>query len=185
MRHRNQTLLIAVIFAAGVFRCQPAWAEGGVINNVQPLPLSENQQLKKPLGNFDTTLLRPYPHIVDDGPIVDTHEPSLRSSYEIPIGPASSNGRIPEGGIPLRNSTPPLVPDKSSPLQTRILNVAPSNKPVRPARSLPLLREGELGRQYAAEQARAVRRIPQKVFHQGYIGGFGPLNLYSPPTKKH
>lgn len=185
MRYRNQALLIAVIFAAGVFLCQPASAEGSVINNVKPLPLSENQQLKKPLGNFDTTFRRPYPHIVDDGPIVQTEGPSLRRSSEIRIGPGGGYGRIPEGGIPLRNSTPPLVPDESSPLQMRLLNVAPSNKPVGPARSLPLLREGELGRRYAAEQARAARRIPHRVFHRGYIGDFGPRNLYSPPTKKH
>ncbi len=102
----------------------------------------------------------PQIQIVDDGPVVHDLRtaPAQDQSYQLPIGPAGANGRIPEGGIPLGNG--------GGPMQMRVApNNLPqagfsSNVPARgmgPARALPGTEMGQLGKQYAADQRRAAQ----------------------------
>ena len=53
----------------------------------------------------------PQVQIVDDGPVVHDYRtaPHEDQAYQIPIGPAGTSGRIPEGGIPLGNGGPQMM----------------------------------------------------------------------------
>ncbi len=123
----------------------------------------------------------PQIQIVDDGPIVHDYRtaPQQDQGFQIPIGPAGNNGRIPEGGIPLGNGA-------------AMTRMAPSNLPqagfgsnipargMGPAIALPGTKMGQLGDQYAKEQ-RAIQA--QERVNARPIGLGRPTSQMAAPAR--
>jgi len=191
---RNCKLNLAMLATLAAFVCSAGSAKAQ--NSSVTMKKGQLQQA----GWFKSA---PQIQIVDDGPVVHDLRtaPAQDQSYQLPIGPAGSNGRIPEGGIPLGNG--------GGPMQMR---VAPNNLPqagfqsaipargMGPARALPGTEMGQLGKQYAAEQrrnaqssvsARPIGRhnapsataAPNRIASpSAYTGGYGNGGGYVAPS---
>jgi len=97
--------------------------------------------------------------IVDDGPVVHDYRtaPHEDQAYQIPIGPAGTSGRIPEGGIPLGNGGPQMMRMAPNSLPQSGFGTNMPARGMGPARALPGTEMGQLGKQYAAEQRRSAQ----------------------------
>lgn len=101
----------------------------------------------------------PQVQIVDDGPVVHDYRtaPHEDQAYQIPIGPAGTSGRIPEGGIPLGNGGPQMMRMAPNSLPQSGFGTNMPARGMGPARALPGTEMGQLGKQYAAEQRRSAQ----------------------------
>ncbi|CAN5357215.1 hypothetical protein BH11CYA1_BH11CYA1_24310 [soil metagenome] len=97
--------------------------------------------------------------IVDDGPVVHDYRtaPHEDQAYQIPVGPAGTSGRIPEGGIPLGNGGPQMMRMAPNALPQSGFGTNMPARGMGPARALPGTEMGQLGKQYAADQRRAAQ----------------------------
>lgn len=142
---------LPAVFAAGAFLLSAATSEASAQGTVN-LKKGQLQQA----GWYKSA---PQIQIIDDGPIVHDYRtaPQQDQGYQIPIGPAGNNGRIPEGGIPL-GSGPAAVRMAPSTLPQAGFGTNIPARGMGPAMALPSTKMGQLGEQYAREQ-RAAERV--------------------------
>lgn len=126
----------------------------------------------------------PQIQIVDDGPIVHDYRtaPQQDQGFQIPIGPAGNNGRIPEGGIPLGSGQNMVRMAPSTLPQAGFGTNIPASG-MGPARALPSTKMGNLGNQYAAQQ-QANERVSARPIGLGrpVSAQAGPARAASPAS---
>ncbi len=111
----------------------------------------------------------PQVQIVDDGPVVHDYRtaPHEDQAYQIPIGPAGTSGRIPEGGIPLGNGGPQMMRVAPNSLPQSGFGTNMPARGMGPARALPGTEMGQLGKQYAAQQRAAQANVSARPIGLG------------------